>query len=107
MENYRDLCEEMIRIDHQPRELITDHACLELSRCLRKKGFVPIYHCLQAEGTGPTLKFAMSCYLHGFLTTDRVLNFLFRKVAENNLFFENQVREIQSKLSRTSPPKKF
>ncbi|EFX63445.1 hypothetical protein DAPPUDRAFT_335444 [Daphnia pulex] len=55
MENYRDLCEEMIRIDHQPRELITDHACLELSRCLRKRGFAPIYHCVQSEVVGKQL----------------------------------------------------
>jgi hypothetical protein len=107
MEQYRNLEEDLMLINPQLREPIRERACVALSHCLRKKGFVPIYHCLQAEGTGPTLKFAMSFYHHGFLTTDRVLNLLFRKVAENNLFFENQVREIQSKLPRTSPPKKF
>lgn len=88
MEQNRNLEEDLMLIDPQSRELIIERACVALSRCLRKKGFVPIYHCLQAEGTGPTLKFAMSCYLHGFLTTDRVLHFFSGQLLKTTYFLK-------------------
>lgn len=57
-------------IDPQPGEQIGEHACVNLSHRLWKKGLVPIYHCVQSEGR--TSKFVMSCYIPGILTTGRV-----------------------------------
>jgi hypothetical protein len=73
MEGYSTLLiEDMMVIDPQPRENVGYNYCEVLYRLLRKKHLAPIYYCLQVEGTGPSLTFAMSCHHPKFFSIGRV-----------------------------------